>query len=136
MDNVATTGYIIYRSIDGSDFDEVGRVLVSEGLDDLKFEDKNLYNSITYRYIIKAFDDNNNISEPSIPVEIITPSLAISSLRCDVAKDKYGYINTGSELLFTVHGDKNRFAYIDLVYECWNDENGNPMDDLLNWRLR
>jgi hypothetical protein len=129
MDNVATTGYIIYRSIDGSDFDEVGRVLVSEGLDDLKFEDKNLYNSITYRYIIKAFDDNNNISEPSIPVEIITPSLAISSLRCDVAKDKYGYINTGSELLFTVHGDKNRFAYIDLVYECWNDENGNPMDD-------
>ena len=61
-----TKGYYIYRSTNGGPFERQGDLLTIPTFSDHKAE-----HGKTYRYAISSIDQKNNISENSVPVEVI-----------------------------------------------------------------
>jgi hypothetical protein len=57
-------GYRVLRSVNGSGFEQIGEPQVPA------YSDAGVKRGSTYRYEIRAFDQNGNVSDPSAPVEV------------------------------------------------------------------
>lgn len=134
-DNAAVAGYKVYRKAQGEEEAVVVKVLeitdeVPNIPQNLIFVDSDVSIETFYQYFVSAYDPTGNESAKSLPAEITTPSIGVSSVSVNIPSlFNKGPAVPGSEIEVRLLGDTGYIGEFELKVKSLIDQGGNPVEE-------
>ncbi len=121
-DNVRVHLYEVWRTGGEGEPEKLGEVLADQAT--LSYMDSGLSSLTEYKYEVITVDAARNRSIPCVEF-LTTPDMTISTASLSIRPrlSPNGLLQSGTTFSFTVSGERNRTAVVDLQLKTWFDEN-------------